>query len=541
MYSPSHVRDRASALPSAPKRRGAPPLDPTRDFKEFDKINAERERRMPRWKEIFWFFMHNRQAFEIEKKNEPVRPIDSYPPHALQRGAGNVAAALFRGKFVDLVAGEDFPEDQHDDINEALERFRDTMFATLGRCGWNAQLNALLIDVFASLSAMRIERGPSRAKPLSLRTIPMAELYPIFGAGGASVGMMRKYEIEAALLEAEFATYSAKLDIPQEIRERGATDPAFKVTLLEVSRSIDGVGQRCTVYLWNSKHPILDHVGYDKSEPSAWAVAGWTKVAGESYPRGPADRALESAKLLNFVEDIEARCMAKDADPPLAIAVESQINGNALRMTPQSVVEYSTQLLEGGAPFTAFPTSGTGMQYRQIKREELKADLDTYLFSSPVLPPVEESHGMTLGEVQIRAQQKLREEGADFDHLMEGFGQDATARILWVLGTWGIVPSFLKIDGHSFAIRPSGPLAAAQDAQDASNDLVFIQHMKSTLDPEMFHIGVKTEDATSIIGDKMNASRGLIRPESERNKLLQAMMQQMAAQAEAAAQGTPAA
>ena len=538
MYSPDAIASRSSMLPDAPTRRTVPPLDPARDFKLFAKIDAEKQRRMPRWRRIFDLMMPDRQAFEMSKQagQDPTKVVDSYPQYAIQRGIGKIITALFFGKWFDVEAGDEIPEEQHDDVNQALEWSRDVAFKAIDRSDFSSELPAALLDVFAADGAMLVERGPNINEPVICKTVPLNEQFPIAGAGGRRIGMMRKYECEAASLEEEFGGYGRKLDIPQMVRDKVASDPAAKVCILEVTRTVPNVGQRLTVYLWDNKHVLLDHVGRDPDEPSRWVTGGWTKVAGEIFHRGPADTALATCENFNFVMESKSKATAKRIDPPLAVDVDANMNTNTLSLTPQAVVEYSSALLNGNPPFQGFPVDALAIEYTREEIASLKADIDRYLFARETLPSVPESHQMTAEEVRTRAQQTLREEGADFSHLNsgQGFGPQFASRLFWVLRTWGKVPPYLKFDGKLFVLRPAGPLASAQAADDATNDIAFIGRMGALLGPEAMHLGIKTEDVPSIIGDKLNVSRGLIRGKDEREKMMQAAAQALAAQQQAA-------
>jgi hypothetical protein len=532
-YLATQDRAERSLLPRAARRRAIPPVDANKDFREFERISTEREKHVPRWREIYDLMMPNRTAFECfgdrSKNDQP--PVSSYPSFALNRGVGRLISALFPFERVwyELLAGRDIPEDQVDAVNEALEKYRDIVVDAVGRSEYPDQLTAMMRDVFCSLGAMRVERGKTRDFPLSVRAVPLAEIYPIFAPDGSARGVMRKHELAVGDIESEYGGPGRKVTLPQGLVDKLKTDPQHKVWLLEVSRSIERVGQRCTLYLHGDKTVLMDYVGRDPDEPSGWIVVPWGKVAGQLYPPGPADRALESARMLNHIEDADAMAFDAITHPAMMFDQDAGLTPETFQPVPYAKIPYSGQLLNGNPPF--FPVqAGDNPQYAQLKAEDKKAELDDVLFAGSALPPVEDSHGMTATEVRMRWMEKLREEGVDFGTLNRAFGLGFIQRVVWVLQSWGEIPPMLKVNGRLFKIRYAGPLATAQDADDAQNLADTVQLSIATVGPEATADALRVEDVPGMLVDKRNAPASLKRSEQERDERAQQRMAMQAAQ-----------
>ena len=528
MYAPQRIEDRCAdnALGEAPQRRRkpVPPLNAARDFKEFKRVEAEKDRRLPRWREVFNYMMPDRLAFEMkrDKGETPTKPVDSYPAHALQRGCGNLIAALFPHDRVwfEFKAGTDIPEAQHDAVNEAAERWRDKAFNLLGESEFGAQLEAMMPDVFCSLGGMRVDRGQSIAAPADIKAHPLNELFPLLGRSAEICGLMRRFEEKCCELEALYPGHP--LTLSAGLKDKLATNPDTMIELLEICRTVPGVGQRITVYHFATKDVLLDHVGRDPDEPSPWVIVPWRRVAGEAFGRGPADRALETARYYNHARTTEAKAHDRRVDPAFAVDTEAFVSTEVFSPTPRSIIPYSSRLLQhGGVPFHQIVDQGN-VAYEDAKIQGLKDQLDDDLFASRTLPPVTDSHGMTAAEIRVRWMQKLREEGVDFGVLNRSFGLAFVKRYLWVLQSWGIIPPVLKVNGKLFEIRYAGPLATAQDADDAVNLETGVQSIIATVGESLARTRLRLEDVPAEIVRKRNMPSSLIRPEEEAEQMEQA-------------------
>lgn len=538
MYDSRSARS-ASTLFASPRPRTTDGPDAKRDFRQFEKVATERERHMKKWKQVYRLMMPDRLAFEETKKpgEHQQEAVDSYPGFALERGAGNLMAALFppERRWVELVAGSEIPEAQADQINETLEKFRDRLFEYIGRSNFYSEAHAMLLDLMASTGAMIVERG-NPDEPLLCKAVPLSEVYPIAGAAGEIVGVMRSYECEAGYIEKEFAAPGIKVTLPDKIARMAKDKPEEKVRLLEVSRTLPTGHQRLTVYVHDDKAVIVDSVGSDPTEPSRWIVSRLMKLAGEVYGRGRALTALPTVKLLNLVEETEARAMRKRLDPPLFVDSRADLNPSTILLGPTAVNVYNGQEISG-SPIFPLQDSGAGAQYGQIKAAELREQIDAILFAKSVLPPVQDSHSMTAAEVMVRRQELLKEQGVDFGRIQREFLFGFVERAIWVLQSFGIIPPVLKVDGKRFKLRYSGPLAQAMDAQDATNVLAFVTDVTAAVGPEAAMDGIRIEDVPSIVGDKRNVPRSLLRTEAERDQRAEAKAQMMAAQAQMQMQG----
>jgi len=359
---------------------------------------------------------------------------------------------------------------------------------------------------------------------------PLNELWPLIGPTGETIGRMRKYEIEAVGIEETYSGPGRRVNIPQGLRDKMAANPLLKVYLLEVYRTVKKVGQRCTIYLFETKEVILDHIGSDPDEPSASVLVPWRRVAGEAYGRGPVDRAVETCRYYNHRRDTQAKAGDRRVDPAIGVDIDSGIVPDTFRNVPRAVIPYSSQLLAGNPPTRPIAADGGNLAYEAAEIDELKQQIEEMLFASRTLPPVGESHQMTAAEIRVRWQQQLREEGVDFGMLNTIVAPAVVSRYVWVLQSWGLVPPQLKVNGRSFKIRYAGPLSTAQDSDDAVNLESTIQGIVATVGPEIANDRVRMEDVPAEIIRKRNAPSSLIRTKAEGDARAEQRMQAQIAQ-----------
>ena len=521
-----------------PRGRTVPDVDVPAILREFEQVQAERMQHEPRWRDVFDYAMPDRGAFDLGRVpgQQTTEAVDSHPIYAMRRGAGNILGALMPAerKWVELEAGGDIPEEQRDAVNSAVEKYRDVLFDHINRSNFQSEAHAMTLDLMVSLGGMVVERGTPEV-PLRIVAYPLAQLWPIAGPTGDIVGMMRRYECELGHVETMYEGMQARVRLPQAMQDAKERDPKKKVTLLEVSRGVPRVGQRLTVLAMDSRDVLLDHVGTDPDEPPRWIVPRLFRAPGNVYGTGPAVEAEPSMRLLNIIMSDDAKAARLNGAPPLLVDTRADLNGSTMRLTPRALNYYNGVELAGAPPVFPVPLGGSPV-YNQAKAQELREQIDRILFAQSVLPPVSESHRMTAAEVMVRRQELLRDQGVDFGRIQREFLFSFVARAVWVLQSFGIVPPILKVDGRRFKVRYAGPLAQAQDADEATVMASTVSDMMQVFGPEATALAVKVEDAGAEYARKRNFPASLIRTEGERVKMQQAAAEAAAAQAQAQTQ-----
>ncbi len=533
MHGPSLFPDRPSKLQ---QRLAHAPLNVTQILRDIDRLEQERQQRLPEYRDIYSLMMPNRDVIKYSDvqhlsggvnwtKGLPTNTelYDSMPAYLLARGAANLIGAIQppERKYVKLEAGPAEPEEDHDKINEFLEPLTDTLFDFISNSDDATQSLAMSMDLMVSHGAMTVEEGPSDDEPFSIRAWPAVNVLPIIKADGTTGGAYRRYNVEAGHVNELWP----RAKLTPQIAQAAQQDPKKEVCVLECEWATN-LGRRFAVLDGDAQKVMLDVTPQDATEPSKWIIPRMGSLPGEAFGRGPACVALPDARTINKLQEIELKGAWRNTNPPLVASADSGMNPDTFRVGPNAVNILDTQGQDIRSAVMALNAQGNP-QFGLMKIEEKRQALEKVLFAEPVVPPLEQLPNLNASAIAMRRQALLAERGVDLGQVQREFIQAKIRRMIWILQKKRLFPP-IRVDNRSVRIRYVGPLAQAQDIQESNDILQYVGDVTNALGAEAAMVGIKTEDVAEIVGKLRGVPSSIIRDEQERAQM-QANIGQMAA------------
>lgn len=291
--------------------------------REFEKLRGNRQNWDYMWQEIAEHMMPKRADFttrqsEGEKRREKV--FDSTAPRAITRFAAGVhntltnsAIAWFELRVADdLMAQRDvqlWMEDAKRRVGEMFNR---------PASNFHPAAHELYLDLGAfGTGIMFIEDVPGTG-PI-FRTMHLGECWLAQNAMGRIDSIYRKYKMNARQLAEEFGEEAMSEGVLRSLEK----DPYREFEILHVVRprqrrdvfsNINRQKPFMSVHLLLSENHIIRESGYDEFP---FVCPRWSKTTHETYGRGPGVEALPDVKMLNKMEELGLKALAKIVDPPL--------------------------------------------------------------------------------------------------------------------------------------------------------------------------------------------------------------------------------
>jgi hypothetical protein len=242
-------------------------------------------------------------------------------------------------------------------------------------------------------------------------------------------------------------------------------------------------------------------------EEFPYVVSRWSKRSGEDYGTGPGLNALPDVKLLNKLEEINLRGLAKVVDPPLVLPDDGFLAPIDINPGAHNFLRSDTMNAERIGPLVTGARPDLGDQ--KIGQVEKRINALFYLtwMNLPVQP------NMTATEVLQRRDEMLRLMSPMVARLQtERLGPLITRsfNIMWRNGMFPQPPPELANAG--WTIEYLGPLAMAQRANDAESALRWMQSiaMMAQLDPAVVVV-IDTDAMARFLGDRQGTPATLMR------------------------------
>lgn len=512
---------------AAPKRD----FDPDRALQEIADAESERMNHEALWRSAFNLTMPDRQGFDSQAPGQqriPQETFDAYPIGSCQRGIGNIIGALCPPgqAWSELAAGSAVPKGEQEKLAKGTERVTEVVFDYLDQSTFSTELHAGCSDLMVSTLFLTIDIG-NKERPFKVKSHSLTECFPVEGPYGDIENVYRRYACRPEHIKRNWP--GAK--ISQRIQRMIDGKSREKVTVIEATTFEEGRGFRFTVFDPADKSIIYDVPPSDPLAPSRWIVARFGVRPGDVYGYGPAIIGLATIRTLNKTRELSLKARAKAVAPPTLFDTRTGLNPHTIRLGANYVGMYNGANLGGAQPFVEMPAA---VQAIAIANEEMRDDrqiIDDILFADQVVPAVQESHGMTAYEVQVRRQMLLQQRGVNLGRLQRELPDSVMRRCVYVLGQLGLVPE-LRVDGRIFMVKPLGPIAQAQRADDANSTLAFISQLRAAIGDEAATLAVKMEDVGANVGKTWpGVDNSLLRDEQEREVMQKQAAQIMAMQA----------
>jgi hypothetical protein len=482
--------------------------------------------------DAYEYFLPNRNLFNREDKGQKKmdRIFDSTALNAIQLGASKLQEyiapnwmrwAIFEPTDEVLMLLESGQyQVTEEDIREGLEGQSKIIFDHLNRSNFSTQFYEAALDILIGTGTLRVDEGDSE-NPLVFSAVPQKGIAFEEGPYGTVETHWRERSVKARNIEREYP--GVELSPSIKARVDNSPDDDLKVH--------DGVvydADSKTYYglMWFDQE---DHLSWleDYQDSSPWVTARYFKVAGEVRGRGPALQALPDVRSLNKAKEFILQKAAIDIVGMYTAVSDGVTNPYNMTIAPGVVIPVGSN--DGSNPSLRRLDTNTNLQIAEFALNDLKTDIKVALFND-----VRDPNGpvRSATEVAIEARELAKRIGSAFGRLQTELLIPILQRVAWILARRGLIQP-VKLGGRDVQVKFVSPLARAQDMEDLASVSQAIQFVGQTAGPEFIRMAYRLEHLGKWAAQKTGMPTELVRPDEERERVMQAgaeaMQGQMAA------------
>ena len=496
-------------------------LGSAQDIKKRFSVASERRQL---WRSIladmYDFCIPNRETFNFHSPGQrKARHIfDSTAPEALQTFVSVIQSSLTpeNAEWMKYEAGTDIPDNEKKKVNTLLEEATKVFFKHLSLSDYSSQSNISHQDMAISTGALMIEEGDDIQEPLlKFTAIPLSELYIEPTSMPRIHTFFRQYSIKAQEIELKFPD----AEISDKLRKLITDGPTTDVEIIDGSQVFNFKDKTYhQVVIWEDE--VIFHQSYGESPVGV--VYRFSKVAGESYGRGPADLAMADIRTVNKVKEYLLKNAALTLSPPLMGSTDGVFNPHTAKVHPGAVMAVA----DTGTPPLIPLQVGGDLRVGQFVIEDLQQNIRKIFFADPLGEVTDPVRSAT--ENLIRQQEMLKKRGANFGRLQSEYVFPMVKRCTDILAKNGKIPA-IKVDGREVTLKMSSPLSVVQKNEDVDNLFVFLNAMQS-LPENVQLLGASLESVPQFLQEALGLPEKLARTpeqiEAAQKQLMEAAQQQ---------------
>lgn len=487
-------------------------------------------------RDAYEFALPMRNLYEVTQPGSEKmdRVFDSTAINSTQKFASRIQAGIFPPfqKWQTFEAGPETPDAIKPRVNAKLQDIRNKFFSVIHNSNFDTNASEFCMDLASGTGVMLVLEGDD-ADPVRFTAVPNAQVSMDEGPMGSVDGVFRTHTMPTRNVDLTW----------RDVKPEGLTalmdmlkgDPNGNVTLLEASYFDKDIAKyRYEVLM---KGPAASpQVGVDAQPPNMadkksirivereifenpWIITRWIKVAGEVMGRGPLLFALPDIRTVNKVKEMILQRASFDVAGMWEAVDDGVMNPYTIQIAPGAIIPVAAS-----GNLSALTPSGN-FDVSQIILQDLQNNIRTALLDRGLPDPTGAVRSPT--EIIERIKDLQEDIGSPFARIISEFNIPFSNRVLGIMNRKGLIDIPLVIDGKKVKVVPTSPLATQQNLDDLESTVNWLQ-INQNLGPEVFAMGIKLEDFPQWSGDKLGVDQKLIRGETERSALQQAVAQLVA-------------
>lgn len=517
---------------------------------EFEKLKGNRQNWDYMWQEIAEHMMPRRADFTVrqtegEKRREKI--FDSTAPRAITRFAAGIHNTLTSSAIPWFEIRVDDQLMVQRDVQLWLEDAKRRIGEMFNRpeSNFHPAAHELYLDLGAfGTGIMFVEDRPG-VGPV-FRTLHLGECWLSQNNMGRVDSLYRKYTMNARQLAQEFGEEV----LPDGVLRSLEKDPYRDFDVLHVvrpRRDRDVFSQLASqkpfasIHLLLSETHILRESGFDEFP---FLCPRWTRTTHETYGRGPGTEALPDVKMLNKMEELGLKALAKVVDPPLIAPDDGFLS--PIRTYPGGINYYRAGL--GSNEIIRPLVTGARVDVNESKMAQVRQSIErTFYLDLLELPGPTAADGDVLRfsatEVSARQRDRLSVLGPIVSRMEVEFLGPLVARTASIMVRAGMLPdppqALMQAD---FKVSYTNPVGIAQRAGELTSISQLIQFLTpvAQIDPTVLQ-RMNTGRVVELASDILRVPPSALKTEEEMQQMQQAqqereMMAMQQQQALAAAQ-----
>jgi hypothetical protein len=479
------------------------------------RMKGERATTEAHWQEVADLILPSRE-FTVHRNQGAKRTwkiFNTTPIQACEQLAGGLHGMLtspalrwFKLRPENIALADD------KDARAWFEAVTDLMYAHMSStaAGWDTAVHEVYRDLAGFGTGVLFMADRGTGGPI-YQAIPLAECLVAEGADGHVDTLFRLYTLparEVVRLWPETA--------PPEVVKIAEVEPDRPVELLHATWPIaapsdDKKWQTCWATVKTKTE--LEQGRYAEF---AFAPPRWAKRSGEKYGDGPGMNALPDIKLINRLEMINLRGLAKVVDPPMVFPDDGWLNAPVIEPGGSNYVRSGMNPNDRERPMNTGARPDVGDKKIEQVEGRIKAAFYNTWMNLPQQP------NMTATEILQRRDEMLRLLGPMISRVTAELLGPAINRTFHVMAANRMLPplppSLKKGDGGTEAYRVEymSPLALAQRSSDAEQVLRWLGAMAQLvqIDPSVMD-AVDADKVAAFLGERYGAQASLMRSDAE--------------------------
>ena len=497
-------------------------------LKKYEKALSVRREFEELYDEIFEYCLPQRQGFKNysagQRRDDKI--FDETAVVGIQEFASRLQSGLTPNfaRWADFVTGSEVPEEERDDVNNALDGVTDYVFEILQTSNFAQEIHECFIDLALGTAVLLVTEGDA-VNPVRFQSIPLPHVVLDTGPDGRVDHVYR----ERLIKNEDILIAYPKATLTPKMVERINNNPDAHTKILEVSCKLyDKPNEERYSYMVidvADKQMIMQEL-YAGVGSNPFIAFRWSKASGEIYGRGPAINALSAIKTCNLTIELVLENAQMAISGIYQIDDDGVINVDTINLVPGTVIPKAPNT-QGLQPIRSAGSFDVANLVLNDMRSNIKRALYNDMLGDPNKTPASAT------EVAERMADLSRKIGSAFGRLQAEMVQPVLQRVIYILKKQGRI-EMPVVNGREVKIRSVSPLAQAQSNQDIVSLNRFLQTVAGSFGPEILNILISSEETALYLAKKFGVPDNLIRDADERRQLIEMaqQVQQMQQQGE---------
>jgi hypothetical protein len=418
--------------------------------------------------------------------------------------------------------------DEEDDVRFFLQEASRVILNIMNNSNFQTEVHELYLDLTSFGTACQfIEEDEEDVVRFSTRHI--REVFIAENSKGMVNEIIRCFKWTAEDIVNEFGQDVLE-KLPQLVQKayKDGTGEKFKIIHAVYEQSKIS-GKRNDKFKFASQY-VLDQDAIELSfggfREMPYAVPRWSKVAGETYGRGPGMKALPDVKTLNKMTETVMRGALKTVDPPLQAPDEGFVLPLITR--PAGVNYYRAGRKDRIEPIFNDARIDFGFEAMRDRGQRIREAFYVDKFQ------LQEGPQMTATEVMQRTEEQTRLLGPLLGRMSSEYLRPMIKRVFAIALRRGLLPDIPEIlEGRKLDVQYSSVIARSQRVSVAQNIQRTMEaaSMFISLDPTIADI-FNGDNAAKEIARIYDFPQGIIRTKVEVDRIRSQRAEQQAQQAE---------
>jgi len=386
--------------------------------------------------------------------------FDATAADAAEQLASSLLAELTPpwSRWFGLAPARHLPDALAAEMAAELEIAADTLQGHLDRSNFALEIHQAFLDlVVAGTGVLMVEEAPpGEASALRFHAVPLRDAVLEEGASGRLDTVFRVLRLTPAELLARWP--GANIVVPREEAEA-----ARKLRIVEAAWPDARHGHRYAVVV-EMEEGIPELLAEGLFSENPFVAFRWLKVPGETYGRGPVQKALPDIRTANKVVELILKNASIAATGMWMAEDDGVLNPATIRLVPGAIIPKAP----GSSGLTPLAAAGD-FDVSQLVLDDLRTRIRAALLADRIA--ASEKTGMTATEVLERGAQAARLLGATYGRLQAELLSPLVARCLAILRRRGEI----GCGTNEARLTYASPLARVQARADAAETLLFLQ------------------------------------------------------------------